>query len=177
LLVFKLNSAIVLNVFFSMAPKKAAQRKQLKAQSSVCSYPAACIKLEMRLAISVCGRCRGKWGLAQWNVLKKLFGRGYYTREVGLIYSRDLDGHGLNRIYACTGSSHKVPRSQGCEEVLMNGACLSLDSKRHVISGTSTCHNEIMGFAKAANKVEGFRNLMQEAGEHQEEPTRIYQPR
>ena len=57
----------------------------------------------------------------------------------------------------------------------MNGACLSLDSKRHIISGTSTCHDEIMSFAKAANKVEGFRNLMQEAGEYQEEPTRIYQ--
>ena len=152
-----------------------AKHLPFRQLAGVCSYPAACIKLEMRLAISVCGRYRGKWGLAQWNVLKKLFEYGYYTREIGLIYSRDLDGHGLNRIYAYADSSHKVPRSQGCEEVLMNGACLSLDSKRHIISGTSTCHDEIMSFAKAANKVEGFRNLMQEAGECQEEPTRIYQ--
>jgi hypothetical protein len=108
--------------------------------------------------------------------LKKLFERGYCTREIGLIYSRDLDGRGLNRIYACAAdSSHKAPRSQGHEEVLLNGACLSLDSKKHIISGTSTCHDEIISFLKTANKAEGFRDLMQEAGEHQEELTRICQ--
>jgi hypothetical protein len=33
--------------------------------AGVCSCPAACIKLEMQLAISARGRHRGKWGLAQ----------------------------------------------------------------------------------------------------------------
>jgi hypothetical protein len=37
----------------------------------VCSYPAACCKLELRYAISVCGRHRTKWGVKQFEVLKK----------------------------------------------------------------------------------------------------------
>jgi len=57
----------------------------------------------------------------------------------------------------------------------MNGACIVLDTKKHTITGASTCHDELMSFSKATNKVEGFRNLMQEAGEYQEEPTVIYQ--
>ena len=36
----------------------------------VCSYPASCSKLEMRYAISVCGRHRGKWGKRQFDVQK-----------------------------------------------------------------------------------------------------------
>ena len=139
------------------------------------SYPAACVKLEMRYCVSILGRYRGKWGLAQWKVLCKAFEHGYYTRELGLIYSRGLDCHGVNRLYAYADSSHNVPRSQGCEEVLMNGACIALDTKKHTITGASTCHDELMSFSKATNKVEGFRNLMQEAGEYQEEPTVIYQ--
>ena len=38
----------------------------------VCSYPAACCKLELRYAISVCGRHRTKWGVKQFEVLKKV---------------------------------------------------------------------------------------------------------
>ena len=54
----------------------------------------------------------------------------------------------------------------------MNGACIALDTKKHFITATSTCHDELMSFSKATNEVEGFRSLMQEAGEqeHQEEP-------
>ena len=75
------------------------------------SYPAACVKLEMRYCVSVLGRFRGKWGLAQWKVLLKSFECGYATRELGLIYSRGLDSHGLNRLYAYADSSHDAPRS------------------------------------------------------------------
>ena len=38
-----------------------AKHLPFRQLAGVCSYPAACIKLEMRLAISVCGRYRGKW--------------------------------------------------------------------------------------------------------------------
>ena len=39
----------------------------------VYSYPAPCSKLEIWYAISVCGRCRGKWGRRQLDVLRKMF--------------------------------------------------------------------------------------------------------
>ena len=48
----------------------------------VCSYPAACCKLELRYAISVCGRHRSKWGKKQFDVLKRVFEYGLATKDV-----------------------------------------------------------------------------------------------
>ena len=65
----------------------------------VVGYPAACSKLEMRYAITVCGKFRGRWGAKQFKVLTKVFEYGYATRETGIIYSKGLDEHGVNTIY------------------------------------------------------------------------------
>jgi hypothetical protein len=54
----------------------------------VISYQASCTKLEMRYAVSICGKHRGKWGVKQFGILKKVFVYGYSTRETGLIYSK-----------------------------------------------------------------------------------------
>ncbi len=56
----------------------------------VISYQASCTKLEMRYAVSICGKHRGKWGVKQFGILKKAFEYGYSTRETGLIYSKGL---------------------------------------------------------------------------------------
>ena len=154
---------------------KAAESLPYRQLCGIVSYPASCTKLEMRYAVSVRGRHRSKWGAKQWNILKKVFEYGYYTRDLGLIYSAGLDEHGDNTLYAYADASHNPPRSQGCHVVMMNGAAVSCESKRHTIMATSTCHDEMIQFSKGANKICGFRNLMQEGGMYQQAPSRIYQ--
>jgi hypothetical protein len=129
----------------------------------------------MRFAVSICGRHRGKWGKRQFNVLRKCFEYGYTTRDMGLIYSKDIDKHGLNTIYNYADYAHSLPRSQGCNVTMMNGAAISLSSKKHTLTASSSCHDELIEFWKAANKVAGIRNIMSEMGMHQERPTVIYQ--
>jgi hypothetical protein len=65
----------------------------------IISYPASCTKLEMRYAVSICGRHRTRWGRKQFKILLKVFEYGYTTREMGLIYSKGLDKHGDNVLY------------------------------------------------------------------------------
>ena len=138
------------------------------------SYPASCVKLEMRYAVSLCGTHCGKWGIRQWNVLKKVFEYGHYTRELGLIYSRGLDPHGINTLYAYSDASHQPPRSQGCTCVLLNGMAVAVETKKHTVTGTSTCHDELIQFKKGGCKVLGFHNLMQEGGMCQQAPATVY---
>ena len=141
----------------------------------VVSYPASCSKLEMRFAVSVCGRYRDRWGKKQFKVLTKAFEYGYTTRHTGLIYSKGLDPHGLNVISCHADSAHSLPRSQGSHLVIMNGAAISCESKRHTVTGASTCHDELIQFSKATKKVVGFRNLGDEMGMAEDLPTTIYQ--
>jgi hypothetical protein len=141
----------------------------------VISYHASCTKLEMRYAVSVCGKHRGRWGVEQFNILKKLFEYGYTTRFTGLIYSKGLDMHGLNVLWCCADSGHTLPRSYGSTAVMMNGAAVSLSAKKHTLTGSSTCHDEIIEFSIAGNKVAGFRNMMEEMHLGQDKPTVIYQ--
>jgi hypothetical protein len=141
----------------------------------VISYPAACSKLDMRYVVSVCGRHRTKWGVKQFGVLKKAFEYGLATKEMGLIYSKGLDKHGQNVMYCYADSGHSVPRSQGCNLTMMNGAAVSLSSKKHTITGSSTCHDELIEFCNATNKVVGLRTMTGEMGMHMNEPTTIYQ--
>jgi hypothetical protein len=58
---------------------------------------------------------------------------------------------------------------------MMNGGVISCESKRHTVTGASTCHDELIQFAKAANKVAGFRNLGEEMGMADDRSTTIYQ--
>jgi hypothetical protein len=39
----------------------------------VISYHASCTKLEMRYAVSICGKHRTRWGVCQFEILKKVF--------------------------------------------------------------------------------------------------------
>ena len=142
----------------------------------VCSYPAACCKLELRYAISVYGRHRSKWGRKQFEVLNRVFEYGLTTKDVGIIYSKGLDTHGANVIYCCADSSHSVPRSQGCTIIIMmNGAAVSMTPKKHTVNAASTYHGELIEFSTACNKVSGMRNMMSEVGMHENEQTVVYQ--
>jgi hypothetical protein len=70
----------------------------------VISYPASCTKLEMRYAVSICGKHRGRWGKKQFQIVMKAFEYGFTTRHTGLIYSKGLDKHGIN-VMSCHADS------------------------------------------------------------------------
>jgi hypothetical protein len=141
----------------------------------VVSYHASCTKLEMRYAVSICGRHRGRWGVEQFNVVKKMFEYGYTTRHTGLIYSKGLDSHGENVLSCYADSGHSLPRSHGGTTCMLNGAAVSHSAKKHSLTASGTYHDEIIEFSIAANKVVGFRNMMEEMNLSQDKPTTIYQ--
>jgi hypothetical protein len=152
-----------------------AKHLEFRELLGICSYPASCVKLEMRYALSICGKHRSKWGVKQFNVLKKAFEYGYTTRHIGIIYSKGLDEHGDNTTYCFADSGHSLPRSYGCTIGMMNGAVTSLSAKRHTLTASSTCHDELIEFSIAVNRMVGFRNVMCEMGLEQKEATVIYQ--
>jgi hypothetical protein len=154
---------------------EAAKDLEYRELCGIVSYPAACTKLEMRYAVSVCGKHRSKWGIKQFKILKKVFEYGYTTRHMGIIYSKGLDAHGDNTTYCFADSGHSLPRSYGCTIAMMNGAVTSLSAKKHTLTATSTCHDELIEFSIAVNRMVGFRNIMCEMGLEQEEATTIYQ--
>jgi hypothetical protein len=141
----------------------------------VVSYAASCTKLEMRYAVSVCGRHRGKWGVKQFEILKKMFEYGFTTRHTGLIYSKGLDKHGINVLSCFADSGHSLPRSYGSTTCMMNGAATSSSAKKHSLTASGTYHDELIEFSIAANKVVGYRNMMEEMHLSQDRPTVIYQ--
>jgi hypothetical protein len=109
------------------------------------------------------------------TIMMKVFEYGYTTKEMGVIYSRGLDLHGDNTLYYYADSAHFLPRSYGCTIVMMNGGMLSLSAKRHTLTASSTCHDEIIEFAITVNRVVGFSNMMCEMGLEQGDATTIYQ--
>ena len=143
--------------------------------TGVMSYPAGNCKFEMRYVISLLGSHRSGFSVAQFNICKKAFEYGYATRDLGLIYSNGLDPHGKNVLWATADSGHSVPRSQGCRIVFMNGAAVSFRSKKHSLSASSTCVDEIIELYEASTDVLGLRNLMAELGCYQQDPSVIYQ--
>ena len=139
------------------------------------SYPASNCKFEMRLAVSMLGSRRSGWSKKQFEVCIRVLEYGIHTREIGLMYSKDLDPHGRNVLYAYADANHRTPRSQGCRIVMFNGACVCFTSKKHTITAPSTCWSEMITMFDCTIDVMGLRNLLAELGMYQEHPTRIYQ--
>ena len=94
---------------------------------------------------------------------------------MGLIYSKGLDPHGVNVLYAYADANHRVPRPQHCSIVMMNGAATSMTSKKQTKSAPSSTWAEQTSLFQCSTDVLGLRNLMTELGMHQEYPTKIYQ--
>lgn len=141
----------------------------------VVQYPSAFTKPEMRYAMSVLSRHRTKWGKKHFMVLIKSLEYGYHSRKQGILYSGNFEKEHLNILTAFADSSLSIPRSQGCRMVMMNGAIVSFTSKRHTTTDDSTAAAELTEQHLCACDVEGLRNLMQEIGLGQKEPTIIYQ--
>ena len=141
----------------------------------ILSYPASNCKFEMRYAVSLVGSRRTGWSRKQFNVVVKLFEYAHTTRDIGLMFSKGLDPHGMNTLYAYADASHRVPRPQGCRIVMMNGAAVSFVSKKQTLTAPSTCWAETVTQFDCSTDVLGLRNLMAELGMYQEYPTTIYQ--
>ena len=141
----------------------------------VVQYPSAFTKPEMRYAMSVLSRHRTKWGKRHFVILIKSLEYGFSTRMKGIIYWGGLRKEDLNVLVAYADSSLSIPHSQGCRMVLMNGAVVSFTAKRHSTTDDSTAAAELTEQHLCACDVEGLRNLMQEIGLEQLEPTKIYQ--
>jgi len=141
----------------------------------VMSFPSSCCKYEIKYAVSVIGSRRSGWSEKHFKVLLKAFEYGVSTCEIGLIFSKGLDPHGENTVYAYADASLKVPRPHGCRIVMMNGAALSLESKKHTVTAPSSCHAEVREMFNCGVRVKGIRNLMSELGMHQQRPSIIYQ--
>jgi hypothetical protein len=155
------DEKIMLEVEVSDAEHEAAKHLEFRELLGIVSYPASCVKLEMRYLISICGRHRGKWGVKHFNILKKVFEYGYTTRHLGIIYSKGLDKHGDNTTYCYADSGHSLRRSYGSTIAMMNGAVISLSAKRHTLTASSTCHDELIEFSIAVSRMVGFRNIWQ----------------
>ena len=106
--------------------------------------------------------------------LLKILEYGYSTRRKGIIYLGGLNEEDLNKLVAYADLSLSLPRSQGCRLVMMNAAVISFTSKRHTTTDDSTAAAELTEQHLCACDVEGLRNLMEEIGLTQTEPTVIY---
>jgi hypothetical protein len=141
----------------------------------VCQYPSSFSRLEMRYSMSVLSRHRTKWSVNHFKILLKALEYGFTTRKMGLRYNANLPTEEMNVLLGYADSGFSVPRSQGCRLVMMNGAAISLTSKRHTTTDESTTSAELTELYLCACDVVGFRELMSEVGLKQIDPTIIYQ--
>jgi hypothetical protein len=154
---------------------KAAEHLPFASLLGVCQYPSSFTKLEMRYAMSVLSRHRTKWGLNHFKVLIKALEYGFTTRHLGLRYDGNLSEKEINVLVGFADSAFTVPRSQGCRNVVMNRAAISLTSKKHTTTDDSTTAAELTECHLCACDVMGFRELMKEIGLEQKGPTVIFQ--
>ncbi len=141
----------------------------------VIQYPAAFTKLEMRYAVSTLSRYRGRWGTNHFAAALKVLEYGHTTRDTGVKYTKPKDKGKTNILVAYADSGFSAPRSQGGRAVMKNGAAISFSSKRHTTTDDFTTAAELTELFNCSCDVEGFRNLMNEVGLHQELPTVIFQ--
>ena len=164
-------------LFETSTPEEIEEAKYLPFLQAVgiLSYPASNCKFEMRYAISVLGSKRAGWSKKHFDIAVKLFEYALTTKEIGLIYSKGLDPHGDNIIYAFGDASLRLPRPQGCRIVMMNGTAISFVSKMQTLTAPSSTWAESVTLFDCSTDVMGIRNLLSELGHLQESPTTIYQ--
>ena len=141
----------------------------------VLAYPSTYVKLEIRLAISLLSRYLHAPTKEHFKMALRTLMYCVGTHDIGIMYSRGLDEHGVNTLYAYADSNFESPKSTGGRQVYMNGAIISASAQRHSTVDTSTTEAELTECFKCAQDVMGFRNLMEEVGLMNDEPTTIYQ--
>jgi hypothetical protein len=141
----------------------------------VMTYPASNCKFEIKLAISKLGSRRNGWSRKHFEVVLRVFEYAYCTCEIGLMYSKGLDPHGDNVLWGSADASLEVPRPYGCRIVMMNGGAVSYKAKKHTLTAPSTTWAELTEFSNITFDVCACRNLLQELGFVQTEPTPVDQ--
>jgi hypothetical protein len=154
---------------------KAAEHLPFPNVLGVVQYPSNFTKLEMKYAMSVLSRHRGKWGVAHFKILLKALEYGWSTRKMGILYNGNLSDEEKNVLLGYADASFNIPRSQGCRMVIMNGAAISFTSKRHTTTDDSTTAAELTEAYLCACDIEGFRNMNEEIGFKADGPTILYQ--
>jgi hypothetical protein len=154
----------------------AAQHLPYPSLLGVVQYPSCYTKLEMKYSMSVLSRWRTKWGPDHFRVLLKALEYGYSSRNKGLKYNGKRDGKvEVNTLEGFADASLSVPRSQGGRSIVMNGAAITMTSKRHSTTDDSTTSAELTEAYLLSCEIEGFRSLMSEVGLQQKGPTNLYQ--
>ena len=159
----------------SEADRAAMKSMPFRELIGVLAYPSTYVKLEIRLAISLLSRYLHAPTMEHWKMALRTLMYCVGTHNIGLMYSRGLDEHGVNVLYAYADSNFEAPKSTGGRQVYMNGAVISASAQRHSTVDTSTTEAELTECFKCACDVMGFRNLMEEVGLINDEPTLIYQ--
>jgi hypothetical protein len=122
----------------------AAQHLPYPSLLGVVQYPSCYTKLEMKYSMSVLSRWRTKWGHDHFRVLLKALEYGYSSRNKGLKYNGNNDGKvEVNTLEGFADASLSVPRSQGGRSIVMNGAAITMTSKRHSTTDDSTTSAEL----------------------------------
>ena len=158
-------------------PDEIAEAKDLPflQMLGVMTYPSSNCKFEIKLAISKLGCRRNGWSKKHFEVALRVFEYGYCTRDIGIIYSKGLDPHGENIIWASADASLEVPRPYGCRIVMMNGGAISFKAKKQTMTAPSTVWAELTEFSNVTFDICGARNLLSELGFVQTEPTPVEQ--
>lgn len=154
---------------------KAAEHLPFRELVGCMAFPSCHTKLEIRYAISLLSCFMQSWSIGHFAFALGCLWYCFNSRHIGLMFSRGLDKHGINVLYAYADSSFTAPRSQGCRQVLMNGCLLSLSSQKHPTIDVSTTAAEITEAFYCSNEVMGFRNLMEEMGFVLQGPTVVYE--
>jgi len=131
--------------------------------------------MEVKYAISVLSAHMHCWSKVHWEHAIQCLKYCMNTKDIGNMFSRDMDQHGVNVMYAYADSGFTAPRSQGCRITMMNGAVISMSSQKHSTVDTSTTGAELTELFLASNDVMGFRNLLRELGFVLQGPTVMYE--
>ena len=89
---------------------------------------------------------------------------GIATRNCGLVFTKGLDLHGCNVMYAYADSNFQPPRSTGGHTIMMNGAAIVNTSKKHSTVDVSTTAAELTELFNCALDIKQVRNISEEVG-------------
>jgi hypothetical protein len=83
----------------------------------VLAYPSTYVKLESRLAISLLSRYLHAPTKDHFKISLRTLMYCVGTHDIGIMYSRGLDEHGVNTLYAYAESNFESPKSTGGRQV------------------------------------------------------------
>ena len=158
-------------------PEEHEKAKKLPYRELVGSlmYPAVMTKLEIRFAVSQLARFMTNWTEEHWKCALMTLKYGITTRYFGVIFSRGLDKHGVNVLYAYADSSFTAPYSHGGHTLMMNGGAVINTSKKHPTIDISSTAAEFAELFFCAMDIKRMRNFLEEIGLTVTEPTLCYQ--